>query len=158
MLGTLAVTSEQAQRLQLKPRSQLSFMLERCCLRVSANVSAAHAAEDVELFTGMRVRAKTQQRLVQRQAFDAPAVSEPVAEASIDGGTVRLIVEPRQQPLWKQYKAVHLAPMKIHAAWLADNPALMEWFNHKALAAPLTCLGDGLSGHLESVRPGEESG
>jgi hypothetical protein len=84
---------------------------------VSANVSYAHAAQDIELFTGVRVSAKTQQRLVQRQSFDAPAIHEPVEEASIDGGTVRLVVEPGQQPLWKQYKAVHLAPMQAHAAW-----------------------------------------
>jgi hypothetical protein len=113
---------------------------------VSANVSYAHGAEDVELFTGMGVSAKTQQRLVQRQSFDAPAVSETVQEASIDGGTVRLSVEPGQQPLWKQYQAVHLAPMKIHAAWLEDNPALMEWFNHQPLAVTITCLGDGHDG------------
>jgi hypothetical protein len=65
---------------------------------VSANASYQHTAEDVELFTGMRVSAKTQQRLVQRQPFDAPQVSEPVGEASLDGGMVRLIVEPGQPP------------------------------------------------------------
>lgn len=47
-------------------------MLERCCLRVSANVSYQRTAEDIELFTGMRVSAKTQQRLVQRQSFETP--------------------------------------------------------------------------------------
>ncbi len=31
---------------------------------------------------------------------------------------LRLIVEHGAQPVWKQYKAVHLAPMQIHAAWL----------------------------------------
>jgi hypothetical protein len=143
ILGKLTVTSEQAQRLQVKPGSQLSPMLERCCLRVSANVSYAHAAQDIELFTGVRVSAKTQQRLVQRHSFDAPAMHEPVEEASIDGGTVRLVVEPGQQALWKQYKAVHLAPMQVHAAWLEDNAALLEWLNDQPLAIPLTCLGDG---------------
>jgi hypothetical protein len=113
---------------------------------VSANVSYQHAAEDVELFTGMQVSAKTQQRLVQRQSFDAPQVSQSVEEVSIDGGTVRLIVEQGQQPLWKQYKAVHLAPMKIHAAWLEDNQALLEWLNQQPSSAPLTCLGDGHDG------------
>jgi len=146
ILGNLTLTSEQAQRLHLKPRTQLSPLLERCCLRVSANVSYAHAAEDVELFTGMRVSAKTQQRLVQRQAFETPVTSEPVTEASLDGGTVRLLVEAERPPLWKQYKAVHLGSMKIHAAWLEDNSALMEWFNHQRLSAPLTCLGDGHDG------------
>lgn len=140
------MTSEQAQRLEVKPHSQLSPMLERCCLRVSANVSYAHAAQDIELFTGMQVSAKTQQRLVQRQSFEPPVASESVAEVSVDGGTVRLIVEPGQPPLWKQYKAVHLAPMPIHAAWLEDNSALIEWLNHQPLATPLTCLGDGHDG------------
>jgi len=53
------MTSEQAQRLQVKPGVQLSPLLERCRLRVSANVSYQHAAEDVELFTGLRVSAKS---------------------------------------------------------------------------------------------------
>ncbi len=140
------MTSEQAQRLKVKPGSQLSPMLERCCLRVSANVSYQHAAQDIELFTGIQVSAKTQQRLVQRQTFELPAVSEAVEEASIDAGTVRLIVESGQQPLWKQYKAVHLAPMQVHAAWLEDNPALVEWLNDQPFAVPLICLGDGHDG------------
>jgi hypothetical protein len=91
ILGSLSLTSEQAQRLQLKPHSQLSPMLERCCLRVSANVSYQHAALDVALFTGIKVSAKTQQRLVQRQMFDDPSVSEAVTEVSLDGGMVRLV-------------------------------------------------------------------
>jgi hypothetical protein len=98
-------------------------MLERCCLRVSANVSYQCAAEDIELLTGMRVSAKTQQRLVQRQSFETPALEEPVKEVGIDGGTVRLIVEPGEPPQWKQYKAVHLETGKVHGAWLDDNPA-----------------------------------
>lgn len=140
------MTSEQGQRLQIKPGSQLSPMLERCCLRVSANVSDQHAAEDVQLLTGMGVSAKTQQRLVQRQTFAAPQASETVSETSIDGGTVRLIAAPGQKPQWKQYKAVHLAPMKVHAAWLEDNQALLEWLNQQPLAATLTCLKDGHDG------------
>ncbi len=44
------MTSEQAQRLQqVKPGSQLSPMLERCCLRVSANVSYQYAAQEIEM-------------------------------------------------------------------------------------------------------------
>lgn len=121
-------------------------MLERCCLRVSANASYVHAAQDVELFTGIQVSAKTQQRLVQRQMFEPPQVSEVVEETSIDGGSVRLITQPGHPPRWKQYKAVQLAPMKIHAAWLDENVALLEWLNAQPLAARLTCLGDGHDG------------
>lgn len=48
--------------------------------------------------------------------------------------------------LKKQYKAVRLAPMKIHTAWLEENAALLKWLNAQPLAARLTCLGDGHDG------------
>ena len=146
ILGTLSLTSEQAERLQVKAGSQISPMLERCCLRVSANVSYQRTAEDIELLTGMRVSAKTQQRLVQRQSFEPPVLEEAVEEVSLDGGMVRLIVEPGEQPQWKQYKAVHLEPGKVHGAWLDDNSALVAWLNRQSFAARVTCLGDGHDG------------
>lgn len=121
-------------------------MLERCCLRVSANVSYQRTAEDIELLTGMRVSAKTQQRLVQRQSYQTSPLQEEVEEVSIDGGTVRLIVEPGEEPRWKQYKAIHLSPEKLHGAWLDDNGALLEWLNEQPLSAVVTCLGDGHDG------------
>jgi len=52
---------------------------------VSANVSYQHAEEDVELFTGIQVAAKTQQRLVHRQTL-MPEVKQFVEELSVDGG------------------------------------------------------------------------
>ncbi|ERN40652.1 hypothetical protein KR51_00028250, partial [Rubidibacter lacunae KORDI 51-2] len=146
ILGSLTLTSEQAQRLQLKPRSQLSPLLERCCLRVSANVSYQHTAEDIELLTGIPVSAKTQHRLVHRQSFPAPQASAPVTEASLDGGTVRLVVKPGQPPRWKQYKAAYLGPGKLYGAWFDDNAALVTWLNEQPLAKPVTCLGDGHDG------------
>lgn len=121
-------------------------MLEQCCLRVSANVSYQHAALDVALFTGIKVSAKTQQRLVQRQMFDAPSVSEAVTEVSLDGGMVRLVSAKGEASPWKQYKAVHLHPVSLQAAWFEDNAALVEWVNAQPLAAVLTCLGDGHDG------------
>ena len=142
----MCITSQQAERLEVKAGSQLSPMLERCCLRVSANVSYQRTSEDIELFTGMRVSAKTQQRLVQRQSFETPVLKEAVEEVSIDGGTVRLIVEAGEQPQWKQYKAVHLAPLKIHGAWLEDNQALLKWLNEHSFSPVVTCLGDGHDG------------
>ena len=60
ILGFLPLTDKQAQQLDVRAHSQLSPYLETCCLRVSANVSYQHACEDVELFTGIRVAAKTQ--------------------------------------------------------------------------------------------------
>lgn len=142
----MCITNQQAERLQLKAGSQISPMLERWCLRVSANVSYQRTAEDIELFTGMRVSAKTQQRLVQRQSFETPLLEEPVEAVSIDGGTVRLVVEPGEEPRWKQYKAVRLSPDKVHQAWLDDNCALLEWLNEQPFSPVVTCLGDGHDG------------
>jgi len=68
ILGELPLTNQQAQ-LRVRSHTQLSPYLELCCLRVSANVSYQHAEEDVELFTGIQVAAKTQQRLVHRQTL-----------------------------------------------------------------------------------------
>lgn len=146
ILGTLSLTSHQAERLQVKAGRQISPMLERCCLRVSANVSYQRTADDIELLTGLRVSAKTQQRLVHRQSFATPPLEEEVEEVTIDGGTVRLIAKPGEEPKWKQYKAVCLAPDKVHGAWLDDNPALLEWLNEQPLSAVVTCLGDGHDG------------
>lgn len=142
----MSITNQQAERLQVKAGSQISPMLERCCLRVSANVSYQRTTEDIELLTGMQVSAKTQQRLVQRQLFEPPLLEEPVEEVSIDGGTVRLIVEPGEEPRWKQYKAVRLSPDKVHQAWLDDNCTLLEWLNEQPFSGVVTCLGDGHDG------------
>jgi hypothetical protein len=68
----------------------ISPYLELCCLRISANVSYAHAAADVAMLTGMRVSANTQQRLVQNYEFPQAQAATPIAEASVDGGKVRL--------------------------------------------------------------------
>jgi hypothetical protein len=48
--------------------------------------------------------------------------------------------------MWKQYKAVHLAPFKIHGAWLEDNQALLKWLNEQSFSPIVTCLGDGHDG------------
>jgi hypothetical protein len=43
VIGKLPITSSQAQKLELKPHSQLSPYLEACCLRASAAVSYERA-------------------------------------------------------------------------------------------------------------------
>jgi len=68
---------------------------------VSANVSYQHAEEDVELFTGIQVAAKTQQ-LVHRQTFEMPEVKQFVEELSVDG--VRLHPHSREPCTWQEYK------------------------------------------------------
>jgi len=121
-------------------------MLERCCLRLSACVSFARAAEDLTLMTGMTVSHKTQHRLQQRQDFAAPSVPEPAEQASIDGGNVRLVAAPGEASQWRQDKAVHLAPQDVRMAYFDDNEGLIAWLNAQPMATPLTCLGDGHDG------------
>jgi len=67
---------------------------------VSANVSYQHAEEDVELFTGIQVAAKTQQRLVHRQTFEMPEVKQFVEELSVDG----VDSHPLPKCTWQEYK------------------------------------------------------
>jgi len=117
-----------------------------CCLRVSANVSYQHAAEDVELFTGIRVAAKTQQRLVHRQSFEMPAVEQSVEELSVDGGKIRIRTPQGEPCTWQEYKGVSLHSASVSGAFFQDNDALLEWVNSQSLSSPVTCLGDGHDG------------
>lgn len=99
----------------MRPHTQLSPYLETCCLRVSANVSYQHAQEDVELFTGIKVAAKTQQRLVHQQNFEQPDVDVPVEELSVDGGKIRIRTPLGQPCIWKDYKGVCLHDSAVGA-------------------------------------------
>ncbi|WP_421656856.1 hypothetical protein [Leptothermofonsia sp. ETS-13] len=83
----------------------MSPHLENCCLRISANVSYAQAWDDIHYLTGMRVPAKTQQRLVQSHDFAQPELSV-LEEVSVDGGKVRLRTPVGEPCQWKDYKAV----------------------------------------------------
>lgn len=142
------MTSEQAKQLAVAKGSQLSPYLEMCCLRVSANVSYAHAREDVALLTGVRVSAKTQQRLVQRQSFAQPTVpaAAGVSQVSIDGGQMRFVTPKGEPSEWKQYKAARLDTHGMGMAWFQDNAALVSWVQHQPLQHPLYCIGDGHPG------------
>ncbi len=48
------------------------------------------AEQDVADLTGIRVAAKTQQRLVHCQTFVLPSVQEAIGELCVDGGKVRV--------------------------------------------------------------------
>ena len=90
------------------PHRQLSPHLENCCLRLSATVSYKQAEKDIAYLTGIRVAAKTQQRLVHRQTFDLPNIEQPTTmeELSVDGGKVRLRTPLGEECEWKDYKAI----------------------------------------------------
>jgi hypothetical protein len=148
VLGELRITSEQAARLGVAGGAQISPYLEACCLRASATVSYARAAQDIAVYTGMQVSAKTQQRLVQRQPWEelAPQTPETILELSIDGGNVKLTSGAKDEPDWRQYKAVRVNRQGESRAWFQDNAALVATMQSHSMAAVVVCLGDGHDG------------
>jgi hypothetical protein len=69
IIGELPITEKQALRLNLHTNQRFSPYLEKCCVRASANVSYENAARDIEYYTGMKISARTQQRMVHRYEF-----------------------------------------------------------------------------------------
>lgn len=143
-MGELKITSGQAEKLAVLPYRQLSPHLENCCLRLSANVSYEQAEQDVAYLTGIRIPAKTQQRLVHRQTFALPLSDESIEELCVDGGKVRLRTPIGEACQWRDYKAI--ATDQGTVANYQNNPQLIGWVNQQLLANPLTCLADGHDG------------
>lgn len=143
-MGGLEITTKQAEKLKVLPHRQLSPHLENCCLRLSATVSYGQAERDIAYLTGIRVSAKTQQRLVHRQSFDLQLVEHPIAELSVDGGKVRLRTPLGEECEWKDYKAIATDPGMI--ANFQNNAQLIDWVNEQTHAQPVVCLGDGHDG------------
>jgi len=160
IIGELCLTEKQAIRLNIPRNNQISPYLERCCLRASANVSYENAARDLQFYTGMKVSARTQQRLVHRHQFAEEESGNPVQEISLDGGKVRLRTETKGEAcIWKDYKAICVDTF-LRKAWFGENESLIYWVNQQPLSDPLTCLGDGHPGIGKIVKnwdcPGEK--
>lgn len=134
------------KQLGVRPRQQVSPYLELCCLRQSAIVSYAQAADEVEVQTGRRVSAKTQQRLEERHTFDLPTSEVPIEQMSLDGGMIRLRTPLGEAAEWREYKALNLGELHQGMAWFKDNEHLIEWANSLPLAPIMDCLGDGHDG------------
>ena len=126
------ITQKQAQILQIEPYNQLSPLLEKCCLSLSANISYERAAKDLYILTGIEVSHSTQQRLVQRYEFEQVTVTETVTEMSLDGGKVRLRTPLGEECCWRDYKAIDLHEQAV-SAFFADNEALIYWVNAQPL-------------------------
>ena len=144
-VGVLKLKAKQAQRIGLKPRSQLSPLLEKCCLRLCANESYQSAEAEIEALTGVKVGHTTHQRLVLRQQLSWPEAKQAVTEVSVDGGKVRLRSETKPGCYWRDYKAVRLQGM-YYGAFFGDNQSLIDYVNSQPLTSPLVCLGDGHEG------------
>jgi hypothetical protein len=143
-LGKITITPKQGKALGLMPGQLMSPYLEKCCLRVSANVSYANAEQDIAVLTGIHVSAKTQQRLVQRYPFEVMQPNEPIEELAVDGGTIRLRTPLGQPCEWRHYKAV--ATDQGTVAEFYNNQGLIEQVNRFLFTTPVTCLGDGHDG------------
>ena len=144
-MGKWQVREKQSQKLGLKKGTRLSPHLEKCCLLLSANISYANTARDLQELTGIYVSHSTQQRLVHRQEFGAILAEKTVTALSVDGGKARLRTETGQASEWRDYKAVALHNQKC-AAFFQQQDELLEWVNQQPLSEPITCLGDGHPG------------
>ena len=148
----MPITSSQAQKLELRPHSQLSPYLEACCLRASATVSYERATEDVKYATGIEVSKSVQQRLVHHQNFEFPQTESTVEELSVDGGNIRVRTLKGQPCDWKGYKAVRLHNLQALAASFQENNLVIDWVDDQPLAPILTCIGDGHDGIWNIIR------
>lgn len=137
--------------MSVKSHTQISSYLEKCCLRISANVSYKNAEKDVAFLTGMYVPAKTQQRLVHRQEFELPMCKSPVKELSVDGGKIRLRTPKGEKCIWRDYKGIRLHE-QVTEAFFQENEKLINWANSQVLDDPLTCLGDGHDGVWKIIK------
>lgn len=111
-----------------------------------AKTSYRQAETDVACLTGLKVSAKTQERIVARNPIAPPQVSEPVSEVALDGGMVRLVTAKGQPSEWRQYKAVRLNGDKVGMAWFQADEALLTWLENLVWMSLFYCLGDGHPG------------
>ncbi len=144
-VGIIPLTEKQAERLELPSRTRISPLLEKCCLRVTANESYQKSEAEIEALTGMKVGHTTLHRLVERTEFSPPDAKSAVTEVSVDGGKVRVRQETAIGSQWLEYKAVRLQGIYYNAA-KSENQFLVDWINSQNLSNPLVCLGDGHSG------------
>jgi hypothetical protein len=139
------VRQSQAEQLGVKHRTRISGLLEKSCLRLSANESFQDAQSDIAALTGIEIGHSTQQRLVLRQSFDLPQSKQGVSEVSIDGAKVRLRDLKDAESPWRDYKAIRLNGI-YYGAFYQDNWSLINYVNAQRLISPLVCLGDGHDG------------
>lgn len=144
-MGVLKLKTGQTRRLGVNPGTRLSPLLEKCCLRLSANVSYQNAEAEIEALTGVKVSHSTIARRVSRQEIPTPEAKQAVGEVSVDGGKIRLRGNPGEEGYWRDYKAVRLESL-YYGAFFQDNQSLIDFVNAQPSRQPLVCLGDGHDG------------
>lgn len=83
--------------------------------------------------------------MVQSKDWEAPELTDPIEEMSLDGGMVRLRTPLGCPCEWKEYKALNVHE-RVKIAYFKDNEGLLSWVKAQPLAAPFACLGDGHDG------------
>ena len=115
------------------------------------NDDYAHAAQDVEFFTGSSICANTQALywcIV--RSLPLPWSEQAVEELSVDGGKIRLRTPEGQESVWRDYKAACLCQQSTEA-FFQNNSTLIDWVNDQPLAPVVTCLGDGHEGKCNII-------
>lgn len=146
ILGDLWLSAQQAQALSVPPRVKHSSYLEQCCLRMCAKASYQQAELDVAMLTGIRVSAKTQERMVKRVDLPEARPPETVSELTLDGGMVRVRTPKGKSSQWRQYHGLRVNGNGIGTAWYKDPVALCAWVKTLPLSSMVYLLGDGHRG------------
>jgi hypothetical protein len=142
----LHLKSTQVEHLGLDAYQRLSPMLEKCCLRLSANESYQKAESEIEALMGVKVNHSTFQRLVQRTEVEFPTARQKVSQLSVDGGKVRVRTPVKGQKCdWFEYKSARVEGL-FYGATFRANLDLTDWLNTQPLCSLIACLGDGHDG------------
>ena len=146
ILGELWLSRQQAQTLSVPARVKHSPYLETCCLRMCAKASYQQAEADVAMLTGMRVSAKTQERMVKRSVLPEPSPAASVNELTLDGGMLRVRTPKGEASAWRQYHGIRVNGDGIGMAWYKDPATLLAWVTTLPLVPVVYLLGDGHCG------------
>jgi hypothetical protein len=134
-LGLLRLRNAQVERLGLTAYQRLSPLLEKCCLRLSANESYQKAESEIEALMGVKVNHSPFQRLVQRPEVEFPTARQTVSQLRVDGGKVRVRTPVRGQKCeWFEYKSARVESIYDGATFQA-NLDLTDWLNTQPLGS-----------------------
>jgi len=111
-----------------------------------AKAAYQQAETDVAMLTGIRVSAKTQERMVKRATLPEAVSHELVTEMALDGGMVRVRTPKGQSSEWRQYHAIRLNRNQIGMAWFKSPSSLLAWITTLPIGSLLYALGDGHCG------------
>jgi hypothetical protein len=139
------LSSKQAQKLKLRKGTRISPVREKCCLILISNESLAHAQQDIEVLTGIKVPHSSQHRFGLNHQMKLKPIDSVVEELSVDGGSVRIRTPSGHKSEWRQDKAIKIHELGAGALFKEDD-LLTNWVNQQPLGEKVTCLGDGHDG------------